>query len=94
MFQVYNGGACLGVHVVSRKCNRRHPPGRKAYQRGVHTIWEVDSAINKVYCQNLSLFGKSFIDDVKTLFFDSSNCFTHFVSCTVLFDILTDADLQ
>ncbi|KAI6043839.1 acyl-CoA N-acyltransferase [Pisolithus marmoratus] len=53
----------------------RHPPGRKAYQRGAHTIWEVDGAINKLYCQNLSLFSKSFIDDVKTLFFDSSNCF-------------------
>ncbi|KAI6009097.1 acyl-CoA N-acyltransferase, partial [Pisolithus marmoratus] len=72
MFQAYNGGACLGVHA--RKCDRRHPPGRKAYQRGAHTIWEVDGAIDKLYCQNLSLFGKSFIDDVKTLFFDSNNC--------------------
>ncbi|KAI6021178.1 hypothetical protein EDC04DRAFT_2733459, partial [Pisolithus marmoratus] len=29
------------------KCDRRHPPGRKAYQHGAHTIWEVDGAIDK-----------------------------------------------
>jgi hypothetical protein len=78
-----------------RKCTRRHPPGRKVYQRGAHTIWEVDGAKEKVrveqgtvgsfnysfflipreqlYCQNLSLFGKLFID-IKTLFFDTDNC--------------------
>ncbi|KAI6159459.1 acyl-CoA N-acyltransferase [Pisolithus thermaeus] len=67
-----------------RKCDRRHPPGRKVYQRGAHTIWEVDGAIEKLYCQNLSLFGKFFID-VKTLFFDCDN---------FLFYILTDADSQ
>jgi len=65
------------------------------YQRGAHTIWEVDGAKEKVrvakgtigsfnysfflipreqlYCQNLSLFGKLFID-IKTLFFDTDNC--------------------
>jgi hypothetical protein len=76
-----------------RKCTRKHPPGRKVYQRGAHTIWEVDGAKEKVrthwspsgrqfyfltlgeqlYCQNLSLFGKLFID-IKTLFFDCDNC--------------------
>jgi hypothetical protein len=34
--------------VVQRKCTRRHPPGRKVYQRGAHTIWEVDGAKEKV----------------------------------------------
>ena len=77
---------------LKKKCDRRHPPGRKVYQRGAHTIWEVDGAQEKVsrlddqmltyvalmspiqlYCQNLSLFGKLFID-VKTLFFDCDNC--------------------
>lgn len=38
------------------------PPGRKAYQRGSYTIWEVDGAEAQLYCQNLSLFGKLFID--------------------------------
>ena len=31
-----------------RKCTRKHPPGRKVYQRGAHTIWEVDGAKEKV----------------------------------------------
>ncbi|KAF8631358.1 hypothetical protein AX15_002443 [Amanita polypyramis BW_CC] len=64
-----------------RQCTVKHPPGRKVYQRGAHTIWEVDGAKEKLYCQNLSLFGKLFID-VKTLFFDCDN---------FLFYILTDA---
>ncbi|KAI6043812.1 hypothetical protein EDC04DRAFT_2647625 [Pisolithus marmoratus] len=48
------------------KCDRRHPPGRKVYQRGANTTWEVAGAIDKLYCQNLTLFGKFFIND--TLF--------------------------
>jgi len=59
-----------------------HPPGRKVYQRGAHTIWEVDGALQKLYCQNLSLFGKFFID-VKTLFYDCEN---------FMFYVLTDAE--
>ncbi|KAJ6600761.1 acyl-CoA N-acyltransferase [Mycena sp. CBHHK59/15] len=64
------------------KCAHTHPPGRKVYQRGAHSIWEVDGAVQKLYCQNLSLFGKLFID-VKTLFFDCDN---------FLFYMMTDAD--
>lgn len=81
-FKYITEGPVWEMHV--RKCDRRHPPGRKVYQRGAHTIWEVDGAIEKLYCQNLSLFGKFFID-VKTLFFDCDN---------FLFYILTDADSQ
>ncbi|KAF9261948.1 acyl-CoA N-acyltransferase [Marasmius fiardii PR-910] len=62
-------------------CTVLHPPGRKVYQRGAHTIWEVDGAKAKLYCQNLSLFGKLFID-IKTLYFDLDN---------FMFYILTDA---
>ncbi|KEP49487.1 putative myst histone acetyltransferase [Rhizoctonia solani 123E] len=65
-----------------KTCKIMHPPGRKVYQRGAHTIWEVDGQVERLYCQNLSLFGKLFID-VKTLFFDTE----HF-----MFYILTDAD--
>ncbi|THV01281.1 acyl-CoA N-acyltransferase [Dendrothele bispora CBS 962.96] len=64
-----------------KSCQVEHPPGNKVYQRGAHTIWEVDGSKAKLYCQNLSLFGKLFID-VKTLFFDCDN---------FLFYILTDA---
>jgi histone acetyltransferase MYST1 len=30
------------------KCTYTHPPGRKVYQRGAHSIWEVDGAVQKV----------------------------------------------
>ncbi|KXN86154.1 putative MYST-like histone acetyltransferase 1 [Leucoagaricus sp. SymC.cos] len=53
-------------------CTLKYPPGRKVYERGPRAIWEVDGAQQKLYCQNLSLFGKLFID-VKTLFFDCDN---------------------
>ncbi|KAI0075907.1 acyl-CoA N-acyltransferase [Panus rudis PR-1116 ss-1] len=81
-FKYMAEGTSWEAHV--RKCTMRHPPGRKVYQRGAHTIWEVDGAKEKLYCQNLSLFGKLFID-IKTLFFDCDN---------FLFYILTDADSQ
>ncbi|KAF8627298.1 hypothetical protein AX17_006343 [Amanita inopinata Kibby_2008] len=74
----------LTWEMHKRQCTLKHPPGRKVYQRGAHTIWEVDGAKEKLYCQNLSLFGKLFID-VKTLFFDCDN---------FLFYILTDATSQ
>ncbi|KAI0271707.1 acyl-CoA N-acyltransferase [Gloeopeniophorella convolvens] len=69
-FKYMADGTSWEIHM--RKCTRKHPPGRKVYQRGAHTIWEVDGAKEKLYCQNLSLFGKLFID-IKTLFFDCDN---------------------
>ncbi|KAI0641107.1 acyl-CoA N-acyltransferase [Trametes meyenii] len=81
-FKYMAEGLSWELHV--KKCARRSPPGRKVYQRGAHIIWEVDGAKEKLYCQNLSLFGKLFID-IKTLFFDCDN---------FLFYILTDADSQ
>jgi hypothetical protein len=82
------GDVSDAMYALQKKCVRNHPPGQKVYQRGAHTIWEVDGAKDKVggycssqlfltpfqlYCQNLSLFGKLFID-IKTLFFDCDNC--------------------
>ncbi|KDQ52996.1 hypothetical protein JAAARDRAFT_197783 [Jaapia argillacea MUCL 33604] len=81
-FKYMTEGVSWELHI--RKCSLRHPPGRKVYQRGAHIIWEVDGAKEKLYCQNLSLFGKLFID-IKTLFFDCDNFF---------FYLLTDADSQ
>lgn len=37
-----------GVMRTQRACKARAPPGRKVYQRGAHTIWEVDGSISKV----------------------------------------------
>ncbi|WWC71122.1 uncharacterized protein I206_105075 [Kwoniella pini CBS 10737] len=60
-------------------CSMLQPPGRKVYQRGSYTIWEVDGAKNTLYCQNLSLFGKLFIDH-KSVFFHVEN-FLFYVLC-------------
>ncbi|BEJ17139.1 hypothetical protein CspHIS471_0605400 [Cutaneotrichosporon sp. HIS471] len=60
-------------------CGQMQPPGRKAYQRGSYTIWEVDGANAQLYCQNLSLFGKLFIDH-KSVFFYVEN-FLFYVLC-------------
>ncbi|KAJ7363754.1 acyl-CoA N-acyltransferase [Mycena albidolilacea] len=79
-FKYMTDPALYEIHRL--KCTHTHPPGRKVYERGAHAIWEVDGAVQKLYCQNLSLFGKLFID-VKTLFFDCDN---------FLFYIMTTAD--
>lgn len=74
--KTYNG------YAAHRKfCRNTHPPGRKVYQRGAHIIWEVDGAQETLYCQNLSLFGKLFIDH-KTIYFDVE---------PFVFYVLTDA---
>ncbi|KAF9074025.1 acyl-CoA N-acyltransferase [Rhodocollybia butyracea] len=78
-FKYMTDGSAWEGH--KKQCTMSHPPGRKVYQRGAHTIWEVDGAKEKLYCQNLSLFGKLFID-IKTLFFDTEN---------FLYYVLTDA---
>ncbi|KAL1408067.1 hypothetical protein Q8F55_004864 [Vanrija albida] len=51
-----------GWEMHTTSCTQLQPPGRKVYQRGSYTIWEVDGANATLYCQNLSLFGKLFID--------------------------------
>ncbi|KAH8822395.1 acyl-CoA N-acyltransferase [Flagelloscypha sp. PMI_526] len=58
------------MHIT--RCSRKHPPGKKVYERGTQTIWEVDGAHNKVYCTQLALLGKLFLE-TKTLYFE---CFT------------------
>ncbi|GLB36731.1 putative MOZ/SAS family protein [Lyophyllum shimeji] len=78
-FKYMADGNSYDLHL--KYCTVDYPPGRRVYQRGAHSIWEVDGAKQKLYCQNLSLFGKLFID-VKTLFFDCDN---------FLFYILTDS---
>ncbi|GAA5911755.1 hypothetical protein JCM5296_001313 [Sporobolomyces johnsonii] len=52
-----------------KECNVSQPPGRRVYQRGATSIWEVDGATAKLYCQNLCLFAKLFIEH-KYMFFD------------------------
>ena len=47
----------------------RHPPGDEIYRDGIISIFEVDGRKNKIYCQNLCLLSKMFLDH-KSLFYD------------------------
>jgi hypothetical protein len=77
-------GFAFGRHSVSRahdtgyiwvltasqmKCKTRHPPGDEIYRDGAMSIFEVDGRKNKIYCQNLCLLSKMFLDH-KSLFYD------------------------
>lgn len=47
----------------------RHPPGDEIYRDNHISIFEVDGRKNKIYCQNLCLLSKMFLDH-KSLFYD------------------------
>eukprot|EP00039_Didymoeca_costata_P007820 m.104227 g.104227 ORF g.104227 m.104227 type:complete len:585 (-) comp13838_c0_seq6:1276-3030(-) len=65
------------------KCEMEgHPPGDEIYRDGVIQMWEVDGAKAKIYCQNLCLLAKLFLDH-KTLYYDVE---------PFLFYVLTRAD--
>uniref|UniRef100_A0A672TBV3 Histone acetyltransferase n=1 Tax=Sinocyclocheilus grahami TaxID=75366 RepID=A0A672TBV3_SINGR len=51
------------------KCVWKHPPGDEIYRKGVISVFEVDGKKNKIYCQNLCLLAKLFLDH-KTLYYD------------------------
>ncbi|KAJ1018859.1 hypothetical protein NDA16_004663 [Ustilago loliicola] len=51
------------------KCKMRHPPGDEIYRDGSICVYEVDGRKNKIYCQNLCLLAKMFLDH-KTLYYD------------------------
>jgi hypothetical protein len=51
------------------KCKARHPPGDEIYRDGPISVFEVDGRKNKIYCQNLCLLAKMFLDH-KTLYYD------------------------
>ncbi|KAJ1996182.1 Histone acetyltransferase [Coemansia spiralis] len=56
-------------HRHCMKCMLRHPPGDEIYRDGNISVFEVDGRKNKIYCQNLCLIGKMFLD-TKTLYYD------------------------
>ncbi|XP_074647160.1 histone acetyltransferase KAT7-like [Tubulanus polymorphus] len=64
------------------KCVWRHPPGDEIYRKGSISMFEVDGKRNKIYCQNLCLLAKLFLDH-KTLYFDVE---------PFLFYVMTDCD--
>ena len=60
----------------------QHPPGHEIYRDPEHSIsvFEVDGAVEKIYCQNLCYFAKLFLDH-KTLYWDVDP-FLFYVLCT------------
>ncbi|KAI8329831.1 acyl-CoA N-acyltransferase [Chlamydoabsidia padenii] len=70
-------------------CRVTHPPGNEIYRDGPLSVFEVDGRKNKaslnfIYCQNLCLLAKLFLDH-KTLFYDVE---------PFLFYVLTETDHQ
>lgn len=59
----------FGAERHRTKCTSRHPPGDEIYRDGSISIFEVDGRLNKIYCQNLCLLSKMFLDH-KSLFYD------------------------
>ncbi|KAI8137396.1 acyl-CoA N-acyltransferase [Fennellomyces sp. T-0311] len=50
-------------------CKKRKPPGQVIYQQGNIKIYEIDGREHKLYCQNLCLMSKLFLE-TKTLYYD------------------------
>eukprot|EP01111_Echinosteliopsis_oligospora_P005451 TRINITY_DN1879_c0_g1_i1.p1 TRINITY_DN1879_c0_g1~~TRINITY_DN1879_c0_g1_i1.p1 ORF type:complete len:401 (-),score=63.17 TRINITY_DN1879_c0_g1_i1:108-1310(-) len=66
------------------KCDLRHPPGNEIYRNASLSVFEVDGKKNKIYCQNLCLLAKLFLDH-KTLYYDVE---------PFLFYIMTECDAR
>ncbi|XP_078386908.1 histone acetyltransferase KAT6B isoform X1 [Cetorhinus maximus] len=53
----------------TKKCGWYHPPANEIYRKNDLSVFEVDGNISKIYCQNLCLLAKLFLDH-KTLYYD------------------------
>ena len=61
---------CLTTYRVHlHTCRAKQPPGDEIYRDGNLSVYEVDGSHHKLYCQNLCLLAKLFLDH-KTLYFD------------------------
>ena len=67
------------VHLA--ECGLRQPPGKEIYRKASLSVYEVDGKDHKIYCQNLCLLAKLFLDH-KTLFFDVEP-FLFYILCEV-----------
>ncbi|XP_052469029.1 histone acetyltransferase KAT6B isoform X2 [Carassius gibelio] len=53
----------------SKKCGWFHPPANEIYRKDNLSVFEVDGNVSKIFCQNLCLLAKLFLDH-KTLYYD------------------------
>jgi len=51
------------------ECTHKSPPGNEIYREGKLSVYELDGKDHRVYCQNLCLLAKLFLDH-KTLYYD------------------------
>jgi len=65
-----------------KECMLRTPPGEEIYNDGIIALYEIDGRDQKIYCQNLCLLAKLFLDH-KTLYYDVD---------PFLFYVLTEVD--
>mmetsp|Transcript_27193 Transcript_27193/g.48840 ORF Transcript_27193/g.48840 Transcript_27193/m.48840 type:complete len:360 (+) Transcript_27193:97-1176(+) len=72
-FKYMRHGRTYRLHL--KKCLSHRPPGRRIYKDQVSygkvksiSVWEVMGSEHKLYCQNLCLFSKLFLDH-KTLYY-------------------------
>jgi len=54
----------------SERCKIRNPPGDEIYRDDNVAVWEIDGKKEPVYCENLCLISKLFLDH-KNLFYDT-----------------------
>ncbi len=62
-------------------CPHRTPPGREIYRELGLSVFEIDGKEHRVYCQNLCLLAKLFLDH-KTLYYDVDP-FYFYIICSV-----------
>nr|XP_029541376.1 histone acetyltransferase KAT6B-like [Oncorhynchus nerka] len=53
----------------TKKCGCFHPPANEIYRKDDLSVFEVDGNVSKLFCQNLCLLAKLFLDH-KTLYYD------------------------
>ncbi|XP_069473765.1 histone acetyltransferase KAT6A [Ambystoma mexicanum] len=67
-----------------KKCGWFHPPANEIYRKDNGSVFEVDGNVSTIYCQNLCLLAKLFLDH-KTLYYDVE---------PFLFYVLTQNDVK
>ena len=67
------------VEHCRKQCKKRTPPGKLIYRKDNLEVYEIDGESEKLYCQNLCLIAKLFLDH-KTLYYDV-NPFMFYVLC-------------
>lgn len=73
------GGGTYAQHY--HECRYTGPPGKLIYMKDELAVFELDGEKAKLYCQNLCLLSKLFLDH-KTLYFDVSG-FLFYIVCEI-----------